>query len=222
MTLQELAYDVIPSTRIRRVTAKRLRASVQDKPPVTLHRTVDAAPLFDRLELLRRTAHPDHARPSLTSVLAVVLARTLARDPVMNACLQEGELRRYHEVHLAVAVATDDGLIPPVLRPSHLLDDVAAAAALIRLGELAREGALKPEHLAPSTFTLTGLGAFNIEYFTPILNPPHVGILGVGRSPFDDRRLPLSLTFDHAAVDGIDGARFLQALNDEIETLGAA
>lgn len=225
MSIAELDYEVVPRSRIRRVTAKRMRASVQQKPPVTLHRTIEAAPLVAHLERARAAAS-DGVRPTLTSTLCVVLARTLARDPVMNAWLLEDEFRRFDEVHLAVAVATEDGLVPPVLRPDELVDDHGTAEALARLGEVARSGELRPEHLAPSTFTVTGLGAHGIEYFTPILNPPHIGILGVGSlQPGPDgaaTRLPLSLTFDHAAVDGVDGARFLQSLADEITDLGSS
>jgi pyruvate dehydrogenase E2 component (dihydrolipoamide acetyltransferase) len=219
MSAQELHYEVLPVTRFRSATAKRLRISISEKPPVTLHRTIEALPLFARLAWLRSN-HQCGEKPTLTSALTVLLARVLSRDPVMNSCLQEDELRRYDEVHLAVAVATDNGLVSPVLRPVDVSDDHSAARALARLGELARNGDLRIDHLAPSTFTLTNLGPFGIEYFTPILNPPHVGILGVGRSPSENQqRLPLSLTFDHAAVDGVDGARFLQALADEIRGL---
>lgn len=224
MSIEELEFEVLPSSRIRRSTAKRLRASVRDKPSVTLHRTLDASGLFNRLESLR-AERSGGTSPTLTSVLTVVLARVLARDPVMNSCLLEGdELRRYKDVHLAVAVATDNGLVAPVLRPAELANDESAARSLSRLGAMARGGELRPEHLVPFTFTMTNLGAFGVEYFTPIVNPPNVGILGVGRSASaSSGKLPLSLTFDHAAVDGADGARFLQFLADEIiqmETLG--
>ncbi len=213
MSLADAPYEVLALSRVRRATGKRLRASLAEKPPVTLHRTVSAQPLFARLERLRAGIR-DGVKHTLTSVLAIPLARALARSPVMNCCTEEGELRRYTEVHLAVAVATDDGLVPVVLRPADLADEDAAAHALARLSHLARRQGLKPTDLVPSTFTLTNLGAYGIEYFTPILNPPHVGILGVGCS--SARGLPLSLTFDHAALDGIDGARFLQALADEL------
>lgn len=218
MSMPELQYQILPVTKLRRITAKRLRTSVQEKPPVTLHRTIEGRPLHTKLNQLR-SGDEGHAKPTLTSVLAVALARALSRDPVLNSCLMENELRRYAEVHLAVAVATDDGLVPVVLRPADLDDHHAAARALTRLGETARAGHLRPDDLMPSTFTLTNLGALGIEYFTPILNPPHVGILGVGRSASGG--LPLSLTFDHAAVDGIEGARFLETLADEVEQLVA-
>lgn len=215
MSVGDLSYEVRAVSRMRRATGKRLRASIAEKPAVTLHRTIVARALFARLEKLRDVGDRSGDKHTLTSVFAVSLARALARSPVMNACAEEGEVRSYVEVHLAVAMATDDGLVPVVLRPADLRDELAAARALARLGELARTRALKPTDLVPSTFTLTNLGAFGIEYFTPILNPPHVGILGVGRS--GPQGLPLSLTFDHAAMDGVDGARFLQLVAEEAE-----
>lgn len=218
MSLASAPYEVLPLSRVRRATGKRLRASLAEKPPVTLHRTVTAQPLFARLERLQAEVR-EGVKYTITSVLVVPLARALTRSPVMNCCTEEGELRRYAEVHLAVAVATGDGLVPVVLRPTDLADYDAAARSLARLSDLARRQDLKPTDLLPSTFTLTNMGAYGIEYFTPILNPPHVGILGVGRS--SAQGLPLSLTFDHAAIDGIDGARFLQALADEIASVGA-
>ena len=216
MSTDELEFDVLATTRIRRATAKRLRASVATKPSVTLHRTFDAAGLFGRADYLRAHAK-GNVRPTLTSVLAVVLARVLEQDPLMNSCLLEGDqMCRYKEVHLAVAIATDQGLVAPVMRPADLVDDVGAALALAGLSNAARGGGLKPEQLAPFTFTLTNLGSLGVEYFTPIVNPPNVGILGVGRSG-SALKLPVSLTFDHAAVDGVDGARFLQSLANEID-----
>ena len=220
MSLFEPAYEVVPSSKIRRVTAKRLRASNREKPQVTLHRTIEAGPLVDRLAALRAT-ETGSANPTFTSLFAVALARALRRDPVMNSNLEaDDELRHYDEVHLAVAIATDQGLVTPVLRPSDLVDDVTASVALGHLGLQARAGSLNPAQLATSTFTLTNLGAYGVEYFTPIINPPNIGILGLGRSAGEGgRRLPLSLTFDHAAVDGIDGAQFLQLVAEEVDAI---
>jgi len=221
MTVGELEYEVLPATRVRKATAKRLRAAVRDKPQVTLHSTLDASALFEYLDLLRRES-VGGTRPTLTSVLAVVLSKVLARDPVMNSSLlEDDELRRYAEVHLAVAVATKDGLVTPVLRPNDLVDDFTAARALASLSDIARQGQLKIEHLTPYTFTMTNLGTFGIEYFTPIINPPNIGILGVGKSATNShKRLPVSLSFDHAAADGVDGAGFLLSLGEAIKQLG--
>jgi pyruvate dehydrogenase E2 component (dihydrolipoamide acetyltransferase) len=193
-----------------------MRASFAEKPSVTLFRSVEAEGLFAHLDSLR--ANPSiQYRPTVTSVLAILVARVLASDPVMNSHFENDEIRRFREVHLAVAVATDDGLVAPVLRPEYLHDEESAAQQLSNLAELSRGKGLKLEHLVPFTFTLTNLGSFGVEYFTPIINPPNIGILGVGRSPIDGgTRLPLSLSFDHAAIDGADGAKFLQSLSDEI------
>ena len=218
MTIADPAYEIVPATRLRQLTARKMRASVTEKPPVTLHRTVDATALKRLLDDLRDQAAPD-CRPTLTSVLAVLVARALTANPVLNAHMVDDELRRFSEVHLAVAVATDAGLVPPVLRPDHLSDYAAATRRLKEIAELARAARLAPEDLAPATFTLTSLGAWDIEYFTPILNPPQIGILRVGAlatqagSDGTAYRLPLSLTFDHAAADGVAGARFLETLS---------
>lgn len=221
MSIADPAYEIVPATRLRRLTARKMRASVTEKPPVTLHRTVDGTALKRLLDALRADPAPDR-RPTLTSVLAILVARALIANPVLNAHLVDDELRRFAEVHLAVAVATDVGLVPPVLRPDDLRDVGTATHRLTEVAGRARAGRLSPEDLAPATFTLTSLGAWGIEYFTPILNPPQIGILGVGALASQangdgaTHRLPLSLTFDHAAVDGVAAAQFLETLNQLI------
>lgn len=217
-------YEVVQPTRFRRVAAKRLRRSHADKPPVTLHRSVSIQPTLDALEQ-RRVSRADHAlRPTLTAVVALLVARALREDPTLNARREEDELRRFSRVDLAIAVATDDGLVAPVVRDPEARGLHGIAADLGSLAEAARSGGLSPEALADPTFTLTGLGPWGVEYFTPIINPPQIAILGVGAlqqrlelidgSVTSVAGLPLSLTFDHAEVDGVDGARFLQRLAD--------
>jgi pyruvate dehydrogenase E2 component (dihydrolipoamide acetyltransferase) len=153
----------------------------------------------------------------------------------VNAHFVEGEIRRFPTAHVGIAVATANGLIVPVIRDADrkALPDLAAEAR--SLADRARQGQLTPEQVTGGTFTITTLGRFGIDGFTPIINPPEAAILGVGRiieKPAAYRgaialrhMLTLSLTHDHRLVDGAPAAAFLQTLVEMLETpyfLGSA
>jgi pyruvate dehydrogenase E2 component (dihydrolipoamide acetyltransferase) len=162
-------------------------------------------------------------------MLVLLTTQALREHPVLNArCTPEGEWERSAGVHFGLAVDTEQGLVVPVVRNAQDLDLPALTRRIRELVRRAREGVLTVEESTGGTFTLTNLGAFGIDTFTPILNPPECGILGVGRI---ERRpvvvgdsivvrpmVNLSLTFDHRALDGAPAARFLQTLRGLIET----
>jgi pyruvate dehydrogenase E2 component (dihydrolipoamide acetyltransferase) len=156
------------------------------------------------------------------------VARALKRHPRLNASLEGDQIRLHSAIHVGLAVALDDGLIVPVIRDADRKTLPEVAAETRTLAEQARMGQLTPEQVTGSTFTITNLGRFGIDGFTPIVNPPEAAILGVGRiieKPAQYRgtialrqMLTLSLTHDHRLVDGVPAAAFLQSLADLLET----
>jgi pyruvate dehydrogenase E2 component (dihydrolipoamide acetyltransferase) len=218
-------YVVVRETRFRKVAAKRLRQSHAEKPPVTVHRSIPAGALLEWLEA-RAKAMDASPRSLLTAALVLLVARTLREDPRLSARREEEELRRYPTPNIAVAMATPNGLVAPTIRDPESLGLDGIANKVVDLAEAARGGRLSPDDLADATFTITSLGRWGVEYFTPIINPPQIAILGVGAlatelrlvsgAVAEESRLPLSLTFDHAEVDGVDGAEFLVRLAEHV------
>ena len=151
----------------------------------------------------------------------------LARFPTANATLEKGVLRTFQRVHLALAVDTPRGLMVPVIRNADLLSLRELSAEAKRLAGACQSGNIQPDELSGGTFTVTNLGAFGIESFTPVLYAPQVAILGVdaitqravprpdGSVAFEPR-IGLSLTVDHQIIDGAPAARLLKAFADAI------
>lgn len=218
-------YVVVRETRFRKVAAKRLRQSHAEKPPVTVHRSIPAGPLLEWLEV-RAQVMKSSPRSLLTAALVLLVARTLREDPRLSARREAEELRRYPTPNIAVAMATPNGLVAPTIRDPESLGLDGIAKRIAELAEAARGGRLSPDDLADATFTITSLGKWGVEYFTPIINPPQIAILGVGAlatklrlmsgQVTEEFGLPLSLTFDHAEVDGVDGAEFLERLTEHV------
>lgn len=212
-------YDVLPLGRVRRATGRRMHASVTQTPHVTLHGSADATALLGEHRRRVRELSAGGARVTLTALLARVVAASLREFPRLNGRTEDGEIRLYHAVNLGIAVSLEDGLTVPVIRDADRKPTADIAQELWGLSDRARAGRLRPADLSDGTFTLSNLGAFGVEHFTPIINPPQLGILGTGTivptpSMNDGRlceqpRLGLSLSFDHAALDGAQAAQFL-------------
>jgi pyruvate/2-oxoglutarate dehydrogenase complex dihydrolipoamide acyltransferase (E2) component len=211
----------------RRATARRLTLSAQTVAPVTLHRRFDAAAAVAALGALRASRLP----ATFTHLVLWATARALRAHPSLNAVWDGERLLRARRVDLGVAVDVDGDLLVGVIAGADALSlpDLVAAGADVFARVRARE--TSPDDAA-GTFTVTNLGMFGVEGFTPIINPPQVAVLGVGaladelvleldglrRRP----RCPLSLTFDHRAVDGAPAARFLQDVCGALEGLDRA
>lgn len=211
--------DVRPLSPTRRVVARKMAESARTIPAVTLHRSVLLAGLLDRR---RRLAEATGASPSLDALIARGVAVALAEFDLLNSVFDEEALavRVVAERHIAVAVDTDRGLTAVVLRAPDTLDDVEASAALAELVARARAGRSRIDDLTGATFTITNLGAFGIDAFSPIIVPPQVAILGIGRFDKGQPGAPatLSLSFDHRVVDGAYAARFLARLVEIMES----
>lgn len=207
-----------PLSPTRRTLVERLRAAQGIVTPVTLTREVDVTAL-----VAWRTLQSSD-RPSVGEVFLPLVISTLRASPELN-CTWSGErLVRSEAVHLSLAVDTPRGLVAPVLREAHTMPPALVMARARDLAGRARAGALRAEELQGGTFTVTNLGGLGIDAFTPVVIPPQVAILGIGRlleRPWvvAGQVLPrttawLSLTFDHRALDGAPAARFLAALSE--------
>ena len=222
------AGQLIPISGVRAVVASRMHASQQQTAAVTITTEVDASALVElRTQLNERLAEQLGFRIGYNDILIYITARALREFPYMNA-RQEGEaIRLLPEVHLGLAVDTERGLLVPVVRDADRKSIVRISRELREKIERALAGRSLPDELSGSTFTLTNLGMYGIDVFTPIINPPELAILGVGRieqkpAAYQGQlalrhRMALSLTFDHRLVDGAPAARFLQRIASWIE-----
>jgi pyruvate dehydrogenase E2 component (dihydrolipoamide acetyltransferase) len=218
----DLPGKLLPITPFRRTIAERMAAGVHVAAPVTLTATAEAGELVALRQRLKQEAGSDHVVPTYNDLLLKLTAAALVEFPLLNAQWRDAGIFVPDQVHIALAVQTDDGLLAPVIRDVSGLSLAELAVRSRGLVERAQQKRLTSEDLQGGTFTVTNLGSFGIEFFTPIINVPQCAILGVGqirREPVvrDDEivpadRLPLSLTFDHRIVDGAPAARFLQKL----------
>jgi pyruvate dehydrogenase E2 component (dihydrolipoamide acetyltransferase) len=200
----------IPLKGMRGVVARQMVLSLRDGAQLTLHRSVDAQGMTRF-----RSSFDAGNRPTYNDILLACAVVTLTKHPEVNATLEEDVIRQWRHVNIGFAVAIDAGLVVPVIHQAQAktLDEIAAATA--DLGTRAREGKLKMPEITDGTFTVSNLGTLGIDFFTPIINPPQVAILGVGR--IHEGRIGLSLTIDHRALDGAPGARFLGDLAAALE-----
>jgi pyruvate dehydrogenase E2 component (dihydrolipoamide acetyltransferase) len=215
--------ETIPIAGVRAVIFERMARSSVETAPVTLTTETDA----DALVELRRRLRSDGVNASYNDLLLAILARALREHPRMNASLESSSVRVWRRIHIGLAVDTERGLLVPVIRnvDQKGLEEIAQETA--EKAEAARQGRLAPEEMRRGTFTLTNLGMFGIDAFTPVINLPECAILGVGRikpqpAVVEDQiviqqRMWLSLTFDHRLVDGGPAARFLQRIAQLIE-----
>ena len=168
-------------------------------------------------------------RVSLSDLLTFAVARTLREFPDLNARLDGQVIKVLGDIHLGVAVATSEGLIVPVIRHADQRSPWEIARDSAQLAAKAQQRTLTLPDVSGGTFTISNLGTYGVEIFTPIVNYPQCAILGVGRVAERPVVLPgriearpmmyLSLSFDHRLIDGAPAARFLQQLKDRLETL---
>jgi pyruvate dehydrogenase E2 component (dihydrolipoamide acetyltransferase) len=219
-----------PISPVRRVIIERMTEAVRTVAPVTLTSDVDATELARLRSSLKKEAGGTDPVPSFNDLIARLAALCLVEHPGLNATLQGDRIQRHEAVHLGLAVDTERGLLVPVIRDADHKGVHQIAAESARLIEQTRAGSVATDELKGSTFTITNLGMFDIDAFTPIINLPECAILGLGRIQsrpvvIDEesetiavrKMMALSLTFDHRVVDGAPAARFLQALRRKIE-----
>jgi pyruvate dehydrogenase E2 component (dihydrolipoamide acetyltransferase) len=215
----------VPVSRIGKVAAKRMVQSKRDAPHFYLRRTVDAEALREFRSLVNKGG--EERRVSPNDLIVKACASALRRHPQLNSSWIDDRLLRHERVHLGVAVATDDGLLVPVVRDADRLPLTELASRVRELATGARAGTLSPQELSGSTFTVSNLGMFGVDGFQAVINPPEAAILAVGairRQPVvvGDHVVPrhtleLNLSVDHRACDGATAARFLAELAELLE-----
>ena len=225
------ASTTAPLKGVRKVVAKRMMESLTTTAQLTLNTTANAAGI---LALRKKVKNADEAlglnKITLNDLVCFAVSRTLPKYPVFNAHLQDGVLTQFEQVHLGFACDTPRGLLVPVIRSAQALGLKAFSDEAKRLAGGAIDGTIAPDFLSGGTFTVSNIGSFGIETFTPVINLPQTAILGVGAiTPRPvvaadgtigvEQRLNLSLTIDHQVIDGADGARFLADLVAAIENI---
>ncbi len=221
----------IPVRGVRKVTARRMMESIHGTCQLTLHAFADASAL-KRLRAGFKASNPDLGLTKITinDLVLFAVVRTLGQFPEFNAHFLGDRIVQFSQVHLGMATDTPRGLLVPVIRDAAKLSLADLSATAKKLAVSCMEGTAAPDDLTGSTFTVSNVGSFGIEAFTPVLNVPEVAILGVGGislKPVEGKdgsvvfipHIGLSLTIDHQAVDGAPGARFLQALSANIAAI---
>ena len=223
-----------PLKGIRKVISERMMHSLASSAQLTYTTTARAQGLLDMRKKLKNS---DPAlglnKVTIGDLVGFAAVRTAAKHPAHNAHLEDGVLTTFERVHLGFACDTPRGLLVPTVRNASQLSLGQFSAICKDLAAQAIEGSISPDLLGGATFTVSNLGGFGIEHFTPLLNVPQTAILGVDaifpRAYADEKgkvrveqRIGLSLTADHRVIDGADAARFLQDLVAFLENIELA
>ena len=217
-------------TGMRQTIAKRMMESLQGSAQVTIHRKADLTPLLRfRKDMKSKVNSPlENGEIGITTLLTKAVTKALKDHPNMNAWYGGVSYEEQQEIHIGIATALSDGLVVPVVRNADKLSLSELGKTIKQQASDARKGTLNPSLYSGSTFSITNLGGPGVEYFTPILNTPEVGILGVGATQkqlafneegevVEKSYMPLSLTFDHTVIDGLPAAEFLATLIEYLE-----
>ncbi len=215
---------------VRKVTASLMLQSIQQTAQLTMNTSANATRILALRKRLKESPEEMGLQKiTINDLVMLVTARTLVDFPEMNAHWLGDTIKQFSHVHLGCAVDTPRGLLVPVVRYADRLSLKELGTETKRLFGKCLEGQAEPEELTGGTFTITNLGAMGIESFTPVLNKPEVGILGVcavqpkpvmkGEDVSFVPHMGLSLTFDHQATDGAPAGRFLKALVNNLENI---
>jgi len=240
--LDEPEYEDVKLTNIRKVIARTMRNSLNDMAQLTLNTAVDMTNLLALRTKLKnlKAAGMDEALglplleniPTINDFFLFAVSRVLKKFPEFNAHFyeEEGYIRHYNRVHLGVAVATDRGLMVPVIKNADLKSLSQISAEARELAEASQTGSINPDNLQGGTITVTNMGTSGVETFTPVINPPETCIVGIGSATQKVRQdnegnlelypaLYLSLTIDHRAIDGAPAGAFNKELKQIIENI---
>ena len=224
----EAIAEVVPLTGLRKTIADRMTMSVSTMAQVTLTTEADVTELMKLRESLVSEWRPHRLRPLDLDIIIAAVAKTLKEHPRLNAHLVDGEVLLLKDVDLGLAIAVPEGLVVAVLRGSDSLDLLGTAQAMRELADKTRKGNLGVDDVTGAGFTVTALSNYDIDVFTPIIDPPQVAILGLGRAiekpvVVDGEivvrsMMHLSVTFDHRALDGVPVAEFIRTLKAKLES----
>ncbi len=215
--------ETVPMNGMRKAIARNMLNSHMTSPTVTFNLGID----MTELKRLREQLKSEEIKVSYTDILVKVVAVALTEFPLLNCSVEDNKIIYKHYVNMGVAVALDNGLVVPNVPDADKKSLTEISAEVKELAKLAREGGLPMDRLKGGTFTITNLGMYGIESFTPIINQPEVAILGV--NTMEDKVvvvdgeicvrpiMNLSLTADHRVVDGSVAAQFLQRVKKLME-----
>lgn len=215
--------EIVPMNGMRKAIAKNMLNSHMTSPTVTFNLSVD----MTQMKLYREQLKSNDIKVSYTDLLVKFVAKALTEFPLLNCSVEDNKIIYKHYINMGVAVALDNGLVVPNVCDADKKSLTEISAEIKELAKLAREGGFPMEKLRGGTFTITNLGMYDIESFTPIINQPEVAILGV--TTMEDRvvvrngeivirpMMTLSLTADHRVVDGSVAAQFLKRIKSLME-----
>ena len=219
--------ETIPITGIRRVIHDNMYMSLSQTAQLTLHTEAKGEAFVDFRDRLNKRLVKEEIKFSYNVILVKIVATALRMHPKINASIEGDEIKIWQQIHIGVAMESEDALVVPVIRNPDLKSLNEINRDLNELIIKTRENKLLPDDLANGTFTISNLGFADVDYFTPILRPPESAILGVGRivrkpgikngHVIPEAMIGLSLTFDHRIIDGAPGARFLKTVKEMIE-----
>ena len=226
-------FEVKKLSNIRKIIAQNMHASLQNSAQLTHHMSADVRRMLEYRKVIKKKADAGEiANITLNDMICFAVIKALKKMPEINVHFLGDSIRTFKKVHLGIAVDTERGLMVPALRYADDLTIEQLSVELKKLAESCRKGSIDPELLASTaaSFTVSNLGAFGVEMFTPVINLPQAGILGIntiiqrpadvgngimGFVPF----LGLSLTYDHRALDGAPASAFLREVKLQIENL---
>ena len=225
-------YTEEPITRMRKVIAENMRRSLAEMAQLTENTSFDATQILAFRKAAKAAEAMGLGGVTLNDVLLFAVSRTLLDFPDLNATFDGEKMRRYHTVHLGFACDTPKGLVVPVIRSAEKKTLAEISAETKRMAAAAQAGELPGSEMTGGSFTVSNLGSFGVEEFTPVINPPQTGILGVCKTVDRPRRasdgsielfpaMGLSLTYDHRAIDGAPASRYVQELCKQLEQFTA-
>lgn len=226
--LEQEESKVIPVTGMRKAIANRMHASLQNSAQLTLTMKVDVTDLVALHKEIAEVVQKRYDNKlTITDFVSRAVVLALGEHKEMNSAYMDDTIHQFEHVHLGMAVALEKGLVVPAIRFANNLSLVELSKQIKNVAQKAREGSLSSDDMQGTTFTISNLGSFSIEYFTPVLNTPETGILGVGaiehipvykgKKIKKGSMLPLSLTFDHRVLDGVPAAAFLRTIKRYLE-----
>ena len=222
------ADEVIPMDGLRKLIADNMQASLQNAAQLTVFVEADVTEMVAlRDTMLARNKKDPEYRLSFNDIIAFAVCRALRQHPVMNTTLQADGVHMHKHVNLGIAVSLDTGLIVPNVKNADTYSLEELKAKVRDAASRARKGGLSMDEISGGTFTISNVSMLGVDGFTPILNPPETGILGVGRvvekpGVFEGqvcvrKMMTLSLTFNHMVTDGGPAMSFLRTLADMLE-----
>ncbi len=220
--------QTLPFSGARKTMAARLAESWRSSPRAENYMRVDVTELVRIREKNREDWEKRYGvRPSVNDFIIAAAAIAIREHPMVNSALLEGKIEVYEDINISIAVAYEKGLITPVLRKADARDIFDIARESRRLAALVRKGEHTSQIIADSTFTITNLGMYDVEFFVPITNPPESAILAVGKIAKEPvvihdaiairSMMRLCLAYDHRVLDGVTAARFLQSVKRVLE-----